>query len=93
MSGKQFPSPFIINPGGHCPSTAAHFGKPGSRRHSLSGCEVVANDPQRRYHKTIELPQDADIETAKSTYNNGVLEITISKKKSTKPKGKEIKID
>ena len=55
--------------------------------------EVIANDPQRRYHKTIELPQDADIETAKSKYHNGILEVTFNKKKSTKPKGKEIKID
>ena len=55
--------------------------------------EVIANDPQRRYHKTIELPQDADIETAKSKYHNGILEVTFNKKKSTKPKGREIKID
>lgn len=55
--------------------------------------EVIANDPQRRYHKTIELPQDADIETAKSKYHNGILEVTFNKKKSTKPKGKEIRID
>jgi HSP20 family protein len=55
--------------------------------------EVIANDPQRRYHKTIELPQDADIETAKSKYHNGILEVTFNKKKTTKPKGKEIKID
>ncbi len=55
--------------------------------------EVIANDPQRKYHKTIELPQDADIETAKSKYHNGILEVTFNKKRSTKPKGKEIKID
>ncbi len=68
--------------------------KEGIKINAYDGAvEVIANDPQRRYHKTIELPQDADIETAKSTYNNGVLEITFNKKKSTKPKGKEIKID
>ncbi|HEY6534690.1 MAG TPA: Hsp20/alpha crystallin family protein, partial [Candidatus Nitrosocosmicus sp.] len=45
------------------------------------------------YHKTLELPKEADIETARSTYNNGILEVTFDKKKNVKPKGKEIKID
>lgn len=55
--------------------------------------EVRSEDPHLKYHKTIDLPEEADIETAKSKYNNGVLEITIEKKKKTKPKGKEIKIE
>lgn len=55
--------------------------------------EVVANNPQRKYHKTVELPQDADIGSVKSTYNNGILEITFNKKENTKPRGKEIKIE
>src|SRR3954451_3501612 len=38
--------------------------------------EVIADNPQRRYHKNIEIPQEADIETARSTYNNGILEVT-----------------
>jgi HSP20 family protein len=55
--------------------------------------EVLSNDPHRKYHKTIEIPQEIDIESAKSSYNNGILEVTFNKKKETKPKGKEIKID
>jgi HSP20 family protein len=55
--------------------------------------EVFANNPQRKYHKTIELPLDSDIESVKSTYNNGILEITFNKKKNMKPKGREIKIE
>jgi HSP20 family protein len=55
--------------------------------------EVIADNPQRKYHKNIELPNDIDIETARSTYNNGILEVTFDKKKSAKPKGKEIRID
>jgi len=55
--------------------------------------EVLSNDPHRKYHKTIELPQEIDIESAKSTYNNGILEVTFNRKKETKPKGKEIKIE
>ena len=45
----------------------------------------------KKYRRFIELPPDADVETAKSTYTNGILEITFNKK--VKPKGKEIKID
>ena len=45
--------------------------------------EVIANNShQRKYHKTIELPKDADIETVRSTYNNGILEMTFNKKKN-----------
>jgi HSP20 family protein len=55
--------------------------------------EVTANNPQRKYHKIISLPEEANPETAKSTYQNGILEITFSKKENAKPKGKEIKIE
>jgi HSP20 family protein len=55
--------------------------------------EVIADNPQRKYHKNIELPNDIDIETARSTYNNGILEVTFDKKRTSKPKGKEIKIE
>jgi HSP20 family protein len=55
--------------------------------------EITSNDPERKYHKVIDLPTEADIETVKSTYNNGILEVVFSKKKQTKPKGKEIKVD
>ncbi len=55
--------------------------------------EVTANNPQRKYHKTIDLPKEANPETAKSTYQNGILEITFNKKENTEPKGKEIKIE
>jgi HSP20 family protein len=48
---------------------------------------------QRKYREIIELPSEADIETAKSSYNNGILEITFKKKQQSTPKGKEIKID
>ena len=53
--------------------------------------EVTANNPQRKYHKTIDLPKEANPETAKSTYQNGILEITFSKKENAKAKGKRDK--
>ena len=73
---------------------------PGIRKEDIkikaydSQVEVTTSkDAQRKYHKNIELPEQAEIETARSAYNNGILEITFDKKKVEKPKGKEIKID
>ena len=53
----------------------------------------TSDNAQRKYHKTIDLPKQADLETARSTYNNGILEVTFDKKKEQKPKSKEIKIE
>ena len=58
-----------------------------------STLEIKSEDPQRKYHKTIQIPPETDIETARSSYNNGILEITLKKKDQTKPKGKSIKIE
>ena len=55
--------------------------------------EVRSVDPARKYHRTIELPEGADIETARSKYNNGILEVTFNKKKQSIPKGKEVKVE
>lgn len=55
--------------------------------------EIKSEDPKRRYHRTIEVPEDIDIESAKSTYNNGILEITFKKKEQQKPKGRQINIE
>ena len=46
---------------------------------------------ERKYHKIVDLPPDADIDSVKSYYKNGILEITFNKK--VKPKGKEVKVD
>ena len=54
--------------------------------------EVTSTDPKRKYYEVLEIPPETDIETAKSNYNNGILEITF-KKKEAKPKGKQIKIE
>ena len=55
--------------------------------------EVKSDDPQRKYHKILELPPEADIETARCAYNSGILEITFNKKEQAKTKGKTIKIE
>jgi HSP20 family protein len=48
---------------------------------------------ERKYREVIEIPPEADIETATSTYKNGILEITFKKKEQSKPKGKQINIE
>lgn len=53
--------------------------------------EITAEGVQRKYHKILGLPAEADINTAKSTYNNGILEILFNKKEPSK--GKQIKIE
>lgn len=55
--------------------------------------EVKTEGTKRKYHEVIEIPHDADIETAKSNYNNGILEIILKKKAEDKPKGKNITVD
>jgi HSP20 family protein len=46
---------------------------------------------KRKYHRIIDLPSETDIETARSAYSNGILEIIFDKK--TPPRGREINVD
>jgi HSP20 family protein len=46
----------------------------------------------RKYREVVEIPPETDIETATSTYKNGILEITFKKKEQAKPKGKQITV-
>jgi HSP20 family protein len=55
--------------------------------------EVTTTGTDRKYREVIEIPPETDIETATSTYKNGILEITFKKKQQTKPKGKQINIE
>ncbi len=48
---------------------------------------------ERKYHEVIDLPLETDIETATSTYKNGILEIVLKKKQRSKPKGKQINVE
>lgn len=58
-----------------------------------SSVEVTTTGTERKYHEVVEIPPETDIETATSTYNNGILEIIFKKKEQSKPKGKQIKIE
>jgi HSP20 family protein len=53
----------------------------------------TADTAKRKYRSVIELPPEADTGTVRSTYNNGILEITFRKKEQRKPEGKEIKVE
>ena len=55
--------------------------------------QVSSEGSKRKYHEVIEIPNDADIETASSNYSNGILEIIFKKKAEGKPKGKNITVD
>ena len=55
--------------------------------------EITSQDPNRNYHEIVEIPPQADIETIRSIYNNGILEIVFKKKDEKGSKGKEIKIE
>jgi HSP20 family protein len=55
--------------------------------------EITSQDPGRKYHEVVEIPPQADIETIRSSYNNGILEIVFKKKDDKGSRGKEIKID
>ncbi len=46
---------------------------------------------KRKYHRIVDLPSETNIETARSAYSNGILEITFEKQ--SKPRGREIKVD
>lgn len=53
---------------------------------------ISVDTPQRKYYKELELPAEVDPKSAKSTYKNGVLEVTLSKVKE-KGKGEPIKVE
>jgi len=53
---------------------------------------ISVDTPQRKYHKTLDLPASVDPESPKATYKNGVLEILLKKQRPS-PKGREIRIE
>lgn len=53
---------------------------------------IKVDTPERKYYKEVELPEEAEAEGAKATYKNGVLEVTLKKKK-VKPKGVSLKVE
>jgi len=54
---------------------------------------ISVDTPQRKYYKEVELTAKVDPTKAKSSYKNGVLEVTLPKKEEGKPTGEPIKIE
>lgn len=54
---------------------------------------IRAEGKDRRYEKALPLRIPVDTESAKATYNNGVLEITLDLKKPERPKGRDIQVE
>ncbi|UCG45952.1 MAG: Hsp20/alpha crystallin family protein [Candidatus Bathyarchaeota archaeon] len=53
---------------------------------------ISVDTPLRKYYKEVRLPAKIVPDKARSTYKNGVLEVTLQKKKEDKPKGERIEI-
>jgi len=61
--------------------------------HGMEKTLVISVDtPQRKYYKEVELPAKVAPQKAKSSYKNGVLEVTLPKSEE-KPKGEPIKVE
>ena len=52
---------------------------------------ISAEGDMRKYYKEIDLPVEVDIDKAKSSYKNGVLEVILPRKE--KEEGKTIKVE
>ena len=48
--------------------------------------KIAINSTLQKYHKLLKLPNNVNIETARATYRNGVLDVVINKKKKAKSK-------
>jgi HSP20 family protein len=63
----------------------------------LSGTEdkltISVEAPERKYFKEVELPAKVETKKATSQYKNGVLDITVPKKKEEKTKSETIEIE
>jgi len=47
--------------------------------------DIKVDTPNRKYHKTLNLPCDVLPKTTKATYKNGILDIVIKRKEKKKP--------
>jgi len=54
---------------------------------------ISVETPERKYFKEVELPATVDAKKATSAYTNGVLDVTVPKKKQKKTESRNIKIE
>jgi len=71
---------------------------PGVEKRDIKLCgtedslEISVDTPSYKYGKEVKLPAKVMVKEAKSTYKNGVLEVTFAKVEASKPKGEPINI-
>ena len=71
---------------------------PGVEKRDIKLCgtedslEISVDTPNYKYGKEVKLPAKVRVKEAKSTYKNGVLEVTFPKVEASKPKGEPINI-
>jgi len=53
---------------------------------------ISAETPARKYRKELELPSPVELDGSRSSFNNGILEVTFPKGKG-RPSGVRIKVD
>ena len=53
---------------------------------------ISVETPSRKYHKELELPNAVELEGSKSSFNNGIFEVTFPKRKG-RPSGPRTKAD
>lgn len=59
-----------------------------------SSIDINVNSPNRKYHKSINLPCSVIQKKSKATYNNGILDIIVKRKERKKDnKGYRVNID
>jgi HSP20 family protein len=58
---------------------------------SKESMEISVDTPKKKYYKVVELPAEVK-EDVDASYNNGILEVKLKRKKETKDKGKKINI-
>jgi HSP20 family protein len=56
--------------------------------------EITVDNPERKYHKNVDMPCDVKPKTTTATYKNGVLDVVVKRKDKKKPgEGYRVNID
>ena len=77
---------------GSSPSSQARGSRTSSSPPMGATLVVSAETPARKYRKELELPYAVELGGSKSTFNNGILEVTLPKRKG-RSSGVRIKVD